>query len=292
MATVLSSLSRPALMGIVNITPDSFSDTGVHFSPAAAIAHAHKLVKNGASLLDLGAEASSFFRSGIAPVDPATQLKRLLPVVTALTVARIPALVSIDTRCAEVAREAIRAGAHIINDISAGEYDPAMLKVAAALKVPLILMHISPGFPATPTQDDADIALTVSRYLEQRIAAALSAGVFRHNLLLDPGLGFGKTMTDNWRLLAALPKIHKLGYPLVLGASRKRFLDTSPPADLEAQFAQKLPKIGKNTSSEPKSEHPRDLATAAVTQLIGKTAQIHRVHNVAMAAAALRAASV
>lgn len=247
--------ARPILMGIVNITPNSFSDGNLFLDPAAAIAHGRELLRDGAAILDLGAEASSFFRPGVEPVPDEEQLRRLLPVVEALA---SEALLSIDTRSARVARECVARGAGIINDISAGVFDPAMLATVAALKVPIVLMHIMPNYPATPAEDDPDIVVRVRDELLVRATAAERAGVARENILLDPGVGFGKTHGDNWKLVNQIEALAATGFAVVLGVSRKRFL-CPPGATVEE----------------------KDRATAEVTMRAWRAgAAVHRVHAV------------
>lgn len=248
--------SRPILMGIVNITPNSFSDGNLYLDPSAAIAHGRELLSDGAEILDLGAEASSFFRPGVEAVSDEEQLRRLLPVVGALAG---EALLSIDTRSARVARECIAHGAALINDISAGEFDPEMLPTAAEAGVPIALMHIMPGYPAMPAQDDPDIVAKVRDALLARASAAEKAGVKKENILLDPGVGFGKTMNDNWKLVDHIGVLAATGYPVLLGVSRKRFL---------------CPAGGAPTTEE------KDRATAQITWKAWQAGvPVHRVHN-------------
>ena len=326
MRNFLSRLSAPPwLMGILNITPDSFSDGQQFLDPTAAVAQAQRLVAQGATLLDLGAEASSFFRPGIKEIPPAEQLQRLLPVLERLAFAFPPTkpFITLDTRSHLVARQGLAAWVRTrtappsdlmggVNDISAGTHDPEMFATVAALDVPIILMHIAPGYPAPPTQDDPDIVVTVQHYLAARAAAAIAAGIRPENILLDPGLGFGKTMADNWRLLAASPRliaglsastppgIKKWGgYPLVLGLSRKRFLDPAQWSTLPDNLPETpalracLEQSTRWAAALPpplqSDLHPRDLATAALTTWAAhQGVPIHRLHNVSLAAWALR----
>ena len=270
MGFLFRSVLPGSLMGILNITPDSFSEGGRDFDPAAAVGHGMEMVGAGAVVLDLGAEASSFFRDGIAPVVPEEQLRRLLPVVRTL-VRRVPEVpLSIDTRSALVAEACLAEGAAIINDISAGTQDVAMLPTVARHGAAAILMHIMPEYPATAS-DDADIVGRVRDYLAQRVAAAEAAGIARERLAVDPGLGFGKSATDNWRLIARLESLAPAGVAVVLGASRKRFLATLPPPELGLGFTGFL-------AAAAEGPHPRDRATAALTTLVGQRAQLHRVH--------------
>ena len=174
----------------------------------------------------------------------------------------------------------MRAGAAIINDISAGSHDAEMLGVVAETGAAVILMHITPGYPATPAADDPDIVATVRAYLECRAQAAVAAGIPPERIAVDPGLGFGKTMADNWRLALRAGELSSR-FGLVIGASRKRFLDTVPPPDVV------LPPtwhgLIARLESDPRAAHPRDPASAALAILTGDRA-IHRVHNVALAA--------
>ncbi len=268
-------------MGVVNVTPNSFSDGGQFLAPDAAIAHGRELAAQGAAILDLGAEASSFFREGVTPVDAAEQQRRLLPVVHALTVTG--ALISIDTRSAAVAEETVRAGAVIVNDISAGTHDAQMLPTVAACGAGMVLMHIGPRYPAVVTDDDADIIHSVREYLRARIDAAESAGIERTRLAVDPGVGFGKSAADNWRLALRCHEFADLGVAILLGASRKRFLETSPPSDVQ-------PPDWEERARQFRGEgHPRDAATAALTALAAERGVgIHRVHNVTLTRRALK----
>jgi len=277
-------------MGIINVTPDSFSDGGHFLDPPAAAGHARTLMEQGAAILDFGAESSSFFRPGIEPVPAEEQLQRLLPVLAFLGGLATNVAVSIDTRSALVARAILTTTSEnrqlrienpiLINDISAGTFDPDMFDVVAEHRSAIILMHITPEYPATPSADDPDILATVRDYLERRAAAAVAAGIAPDRIALDPGIGFGKTMADNWRLVLRAAEL-STRYPLVLGASRKRFLDTTPPPDvaLPAGWHSLVARL----RSHPLTVHPRDPASAALAALT-QPAAIHRVHNVALVA--------
>lgn len=215
------TLNRPRLMGIVNVTPDSFSDGGAFSSAQAAIDHALRLEAEGAEILDIGGEST---RPGSDGVSVEEELRRVLPVIEGLA-GRTKALISIDTRKAEVMRRALAAGAHIINDVAALTYEPACMEVAAASDAPIVLMHAQ-GDPRTmqaaPYYDDC--LLDVCDWLAARIAACEAAGIARSRLVADPGIGFGKNLTHNLELLAGLTLLHGLGVPLLLGASRKSFI--------------------------------------------------------------------
>ena len=207
--------SGPALMGVVNVTPDSFSDGGAHLDPERAVAAAERLVDEGATFVDVGGEST---RPGAAPTPPEVELRRILPVVERLA-ASGRAVVSVDTRHAEVARDALAAGAHLINDVG-GLGDPAMREVCAEAGVPAVAMHMR-GEPRT-MQDDpryGDVVAEVEAFLLERAEAAEAAGV--PSVLLDPGWGFGKRDEHNLALLRALPRLAATGRPVLIGASRK-----------------------------------------------------------------------
>ena len=212
---------RPLVMGIVNVTPDSFSDGGRFFSHQAAIEHALRLADEGAEILDLGGEST---RPGAPPVEAAEQLRRVLPVIDTLS-RRTAVPISIDTRSAEVAREAIAAGAQIINDITGLSGDPAMIDVAAQSQAGVCAMHMQ-GTPQT-MQDDPryeDVVQEVRQYLAARRDALAAAGISPGRIALDPGIGFGKRTVHNLALLSNAWRLHELGCPVLVGHSRKGFL--------------------------------------------------------------------
>jgi dihydropteroate synthase len=227
---VLPTARRCLVMGVVNVTPDSFSDGGRYLDPAAAVAHGLALVADGADLLDVGGEST---RPGATDVPGAVELERVLPVVEELArTAEVP--VSIDTRKAVVAAAALAAGATMVNDVSAGRHDPDLLGVAADAKVPLVLMHML-GTPAT-MQDDPrydDVVAEVEAFLAERCRAAEAAGVDHQALVVDPGIGFGKRDQDNYALLDQLARFTRLGHPVMVGTSRKGFIGRAldSPAD-------------------------------------------------------------
>jgi dihydropteroate synthase len=208
-------------MGVVNVTPDSFSDGGRFLDSRAAVEQGLRLAAEGARVLDIGGETT---RPGSEPTPAAVELDRVLPVIRELK-ARCDAVVSIDTNKAEVAEAACQAGAEIINDITALRGDPAMAGVAARARAGLVLMHML-GTPRTMQQDPryADVVVEVRDFLAERAEAALAAGVEREAIVLDPGIGFGKTLTHNLELIRNLPVLARLGYPVLLGASRKAFI--------------------------------------------------------------------
>lgn len=215
------ALDRPRIMGIVNVTPDSFSDGGRLADAEAGIAHGLQLAEEGADILDIGGEST---RPGSDAVPLEEELARVIPVVEGLR-ARTDVRISVDTRKAEVMRRAADAGADIINDVSALSFDPESPAAAAETGLPVILMHAQ-GDPKT--MQDAprynDVLLDVFDYLERRIAVLERGGLPRQRLLADPGIGFGKTLAHNLTLMAGLSLFHGLGVPLLLGASRKRFI--------------------------------------------------------------------
>ncbi len=224
------SLDRPRLMGVINVTPDSFSDGGCFFDAAAAIDQGRRLHDQGADILDIGGEST---RPGADAVTPDEELRRVLPVVEALATEGY--MVSIDTRRAEVMRHAIDAGARIVNDVTALTGDPESAAVCAAADVDVVLMHMQ-GTPQT-MQDDptySDAAADVIAYLGARIAAAHDAGIGEGRIAVDPGIGFGKTLDHNLRILNRLGDFADLGTPVLLGVSRKSFIariDGDGPAE-------------------------------------------------------------
>jgi dihydropteroate synthase len=216
------SWSGPArIMGIVNVTPDSFSDGGQHGTTESAVAHALKLVEQGAAILDIGGESS---RPGAVPVSLDEELRRVIPVIEQLR-ARTDVPLSVDTCKAAVARAALEAGADIINDITALQGDPEMAEVVRAHQAGVVLMHMQ-GTPATMQLAPAyaDVVREVGELLEARLQAAADVGISGARVVLDPGIGFGKTTEHNLRLLAGLGRLSALGRPICLGVSRKGFL--------------------------------------------------------------------
>ena len=212
-------------MGVVNVTPDSFSDGGEFLDAGAAIAHARRLVEEGAGILDIGGEST---RPGAEPVPGQEELRRVLPVLEGIAAAEVGAQVSIDTSKASVARAAIGAGATLVNDVTALRGDPAMAEVIADAGVECCLMHML-GEPR-PMQSGVggpqykDVVDEVKAFLEERLRFAVGAGVREERIMLDPGIGFGKTVSHNLELLARLHELTRLGRPLVVGTSRKGFL--------------------------------------------------------------------
>lgn len=256
-------LDRPLVVGIVNVTPDSFSDGGQHGSAEAAIARGLALVAEGADALDIGGEST---RPGAAPVDEAEELARVVPVIEALAT-RVAVPISIDTSKPAVMRAAIAAGAGMINDVRALRADGA-IDAAAELAVPVCLMHMQ-GEPATmqgaPHYDD--VVEEVRRFLADRVLACEFAGIPRDRLVLDPGFGFGKLAVHNWTLLATLPRLAELGLPILAGLSRKRM-------------------IGDATGREQPVDRVLGSAVAAVLA-VERGASLVRVHDVAATCEAL-----
>ncbi|HTF60919.1 MAG TPA: dihydropteroate synthase [Actinomycetes bacterium] len=261
---VLPTARRCLVMGVVNVTPDSFSDGGRYLDPEAAVAHGLALVAEGADLLDVGGEST---RPGATDVPEAVELERVLPVVEELArTAEVP--VSIDTRKAAVAAAALAAGATMVNDVSAGRHDPDLLGVAADAKVPLVLMHML-GTPAT-MQDDPrydDVVAEVEAFLAERCLAAEAAGVDHQALVVDPGIGFGKRDQDNYALLDQLARFTRLGHPVMVGTSRKGFIGRAldSPADQRVEGT-----------------------AATVVWAVERGARIVRVHDVAPMVRAVR----
>jgi dihydropteroate synthase len=251
------SLDRPVIVGVLNLTPDSFSDGGRFDTVESAVEHAQRMVGEGADVIEVGGEST---RPGAQRVDVDEQLRRIVPAIRRLRdVLSVP--LSIDTTRATVAEAALDAGASIVNDVSAGRDDPQMFAMSASRGVPVIVMHMR-GEPATMQQDPVyeDVASEVRQFLLERAAAARSAGVPRDQIVIDPGIGFGKTSQHNLTLLAQLDRLVDSGYPVMLGASRKRFLGAIVKENEPAR---------------------RDAATAATTALaVAAGVRMLRVHDV------------
>jgi dihydropteroate synthase len=243
-------------MGVINVTPDSFSDGGVHFDPADAVAAARRMLDEGAAIVDVGGEST---RPGSAGVSLDEELRRVLPVLEALQ-GEVP--VSIDTAKAEVARRAIELGAELVNDVTALRGDPDLAGVAASSGAYLCLMHMQ-GEPRTmqdsPTYDD--VAGEVAAFLEERLRFALDAGIPEERICLDPGFGFGKTVEQNFELLARLGEIVSLGRPVLVGLSRKRSL-------------------GRILGDPEATTGPLSASLAAAVEAYERGATIFRVHDV------------
>ncbi len=256
---------RPLIMGVLNLTPDSFSDGGRFDALEPALAQARALIAQGADLLDLGGEST---RPGATPVSPEVEIARVVPVISALT-AETALPLSVDTMKPVVARAAIAAGAAIWNDVTALRYAPEAAEVAAELGCQVVLMHMQ-GAPATmqAAPHYGDVVAEVCQFLGARADAAMAAGVAREKIWLDPGIGFGKTLDHNLTLLAHLDRICALGFPVLLGASRKRFIQALHPA-----------------AKAPEARGPGSLAAALAGAQAGVAAV--RVHDVALTAQGL-----
>jgi dihydropteroate synthase len=250
-------LDHVALVGVLNATPDSFSDGGQHLDPARAAAAAERMVAEGAAMLDVGGEST---RPGARPVPAEEERRRLLPVLRAIRAAvRVP--VSVDTTKAAIARLALDEGADLVNDVSAGRFDPALLPLCAERGVPVVLMHMQ-GTPVTMQADPryGDVVAEVAAFLAERARAALAAGVAADGIVVDPGIGFGKTVAHNCALLARLDLVASLGYPVLVGVSRKGF-------------------IGELLGGRAAGERVHGTA-AAVALAVAKGARLVRVHDV------------
>lgn len=252
------AMSRPRIMGIVNVTPDSFSDGGRFLAHEAAVAHAMAMAKVGADMLDIGGEST---RPGADAVPVEEELARIRPVISRL-VETDSAPISADTRKAEVAREALAAGAVMINDISGLTHDPAMAEIVAESGALLCLMH-SPADPKVMQENPryGDALLDVYDWLDRQLALAEAAGIARSRIVVDPGIGFGKTLAHNMRILRGMSLFHGLGCPVLLGVSRKSFIGAIS---------------GEN---EPARRVPGSLAVAL--EAVRQGVQILRVHDVA-----------
>lgn len=222
----------PLIMGVVNVTPDSFSDGGDFLDPQKAVEHGLRLLDEGADILDIGGEST---RPGARAVTPEEEQKRVLPVIEGLRKAVPNCVISIDTRHSDTMQKAIEVGADIINDISALTHDAQSMSVISKVKVPVILMHMQ-GTPDMMQNkpEYGDVVEEVYDYLQARIEACERSGIERHRIAVDPGIGFGKRLEDNLKLLASLNKFHDLGCAVLLGASRKSFIEkicTGTPED-------------------------------------------------------------
>jgi dihydropteroate synthase len=253
--------ATPIIMGIVNVTPDSFSDGGLYLDPDAAIAQGRRLLQEGAEILDIGGEST---RKDAAPVDEAEEKRRVLPVFEALRTTN--ALISIDTMKAAVAEAAIDAGAHIVNDVRGLQGDPDMATVAARHGAGVVAMH-NPAILGSTDPIAGDPIHALSHYFERTLAIARRAGIDDSRIVLDPGFGFGKTPEQNLEILARLRELERLGFPLLVGTSRKSF-------------------IGRVTGRESSDRLIGTLVTSVVAAFAG--AAILRVHDVTAHVEAMR----
>ena len=257
---IAAGFPRPLIMGVLNVTPDSFSDGGRYAAEDAAVAQGLRLAAEGADIIDVGGEST---RPGAARVEGAEQLRRVVGVIRRLR-RELPSTcaISIDTTRGVVAQGALEAGAQLVNDVSAGREDPELLAVAARAGAPVVLMHMQ-GDPATMQRAPSyrDVVAEVKAFLLERAAAAVAAGIPRERILIDPGIGFGKTVDHNARLLARLDELAATGYALLLGTSRKSFLGAV---------------TGRTDAAD------RVVATAATTALgVMAGVSVFRVHDVA-----------
>jgi dihydropteroate synthase len=277
---------KTLVMGVLNITPDSFSDGGKFFSQQKAIQHALAIEKAGADILDIGGEST---RPGSAEISVVEELRRLLPVLQALRgKLRIP--ISVDTRKASVAEIVLGAGAEIINDVSALRFDPRIAEVVADKRCGLVLMHMR-GEPGTMQKIAfaKNVVADVTKDLRAALTVARKAGVRKNQIVLDPGIGFGKSFPQNYELLRKLPEIAKLGYPLAVGTSRKGFLGHTLALAKQGAFDERVrhsasasKKIAMLRAEKPLPSEERIFATAAtVAASILGGAHIVRVHDVA-----------
>lgn len=227
--------ARRLVMGILNITPDSFSDGGLYLNEVEAVRQGQKMADDGADIIDIGGEST---QPGALPVSSEEQIRRIVPVVRQLSVRLgVEGIISVDTTQSVVAEAALGAGARIVNDVSAGRADPKMFSLVSEYQAGIVLMHMQ-GTPLTMQDNPAyvDVVEEVAGFLEERAAKAIEAGITRDRIIIDPGIGFGKTKIDNLRLLASLDRFVRIGFPVLLGASRKRFMgaicNESRPSDL------------------------------------------------------------
>jgi len=262
----LSLGERTLLVGVVNVTPDSFSDGGNFLSATSAIDHALRLLDEGADILDIGGEST---RPGTRPpVTAQEELARVLPVIEGILQRRPETVVSIDTYKAETARAAVRAGAQIVNDVSGFLWDPAMAAACAELRCGVILMHTrgrSSEWRTQPPLAQEEVVPLVLRELKQRADAAISADIEPAAIVLDPGFGFGKVLDENYPLLAHFDELHTLGYPLLAGVSRKAFLGRT----LAQMYGHDVPADQRGSAT-----------VAAVTAAVLAGAHLVRVHDV------------
>jgi dihydropteroate synthase len=256
---------RTAIMGVINVTPDSFSDGGRFYGADAAAAQAERLVRDGADMIDIGGESTRPFAREVSAEE---EIARVVPVIQRL-VGRIPVPISIDTTKASVAEAALVAGASMINDISALGMDTRMAAVAARYQVPVVLMHMK-GSPRTmqvnPTYDD--LIGEVWCYLQEAVSRAITAGIAANRIIIDPGIGFGKTLTHNLQLIQKLARFADLGAPILVGPSRKAFIRKILSDELQTEIAADRPEVETGTQ-------------AALAMAIANGAHIVRVHNVA-----------
>ena len=266
MATAIDFHKGPLVMGVVNVTPDSFSDGGDFLDSDLAVKHALEMVQSGADILDIGGEST---RPGADPVSPEEEQRRILPVIEKLKESGCKIPISVDTRHAETMQKLIEAGVDIINDISALTHDINSLSVASKAQIPVMLMH-SKGLPKTMQDkpDYDDVVREVYDYLSERKRACIYAGIDPKNIILDPGIGFGKRLEDNLNLIKHIDKFHELNCPILLGTSRKSFIE----------------KICSDTPPEKRLSG----SLSSLLFALDKGVQIFRVHDVAETVQAIK----
>ena len=256
----ISSLDRTLVMGVINVTPDSFSDGGLFLDSKVAIAHAQQMLLDGVDIIDIGGEST---RPGSERISVQEEIDRVLPVISEL--AKTDAILSIDTMRAEVAKAAMSAGAHMINDVSGGKADPEMLPYVATLDVPYVLMHWrGPSNIMNTLTNYDDVVRDVTMEINAQVEVAVAAGISRDRIVIDPGIGFAKTVEQNWPILKHLDVLDELGLPILMGASRKKFL-----GELLAR------------SGEARVMEERESATTAISTLMAlRQTWAVRVHDV------------
>jgi len=256
----LRNLDRTLVMGVLNVTPDSFSDGGRFNDPEIATNHALQMIKDGADIIDIGGEST---RPGSERISVQAELDRVLPVISALVDSGVA--ISIDTMRAEVAQAAVAAGACMVNDVSGGKSDPEILEYVASLSTPYILMHWrGPSNIMNTLTDYQDVVADVTNEISKQVDVAVAAGIARERIVIDPGIGFAKTVDQNWPILKHLDVLEELGLPILMGASRKKFL------------GELLVKDGV-----PRDSNERESATTAISTLMAaRGLWAVRVHDV------------
>jgi len=256
----ISSLDRSLVMGVINVTPDSFSDGGLFLDSKVAIAHAQQMLLDGVDIIDIGGEST---RPGSERISAQEEMDRVLPVISEL--AKTDAILSIDTMRAEVAKAAMSAGAHMINDVSGGKADPEMLPYVATLDVPYVLMHWrGPSNIMNTLTNYDDVVRDVTMEIHAQVKVAVAAGISRDRIAIDPGIGFAKTVEQNWPILKHFDVLDELGLPILMGASRKKFLGELLARNGEARVTEE-----------------RESATTAISTLMAlRQTWAVRVHDV------------
>jgi dihydropteroate synthase len=256
----ISSIERTLVMGVINVTPDSFSDGGLFLDSKVAIAHAQQMLLDGVDIIDIGGEST---RPGSERISAQEEMDRVLPVISEM--AKTDAILSIDTMRAEVAKAAMSAGAHMINDVSGGKADPEMLEYVAKTTSPYILMHWrGPSNIMNTLTNYDDVVRDVTMEIHAQVEVAVTAGISRDRIVIDPGIGFAKTVEQNWPILKHLDALDELGLPILMGASRKKFLGELLARNGEARVTEE-----------------RESATTAISTLMAlRQTWAVRVHDV------------